>query len=65
MLQMSVNRDYGLDAIHAVALSATDQLHRWLWRTLVAAVLTSGGFRVSRLRGGSLGVLVCRTRSSD
>lgn len=30
MLQMSVNRGYGLDAIHAVALSATDPLHRWL-----------------------------------
>jgi hypothetical protein len=30
MLQTSVNRDYGLDAIHAIALSSTQRLHRWL-----------------------------------
>lgn len=30
MLQMSVNREYGLDVIHAIALSSTERLHRRL-----------------------------------
>lgn len=30
MLQLSVNRDYGIDAANVIALSASDRLHRWL-----------------------------------
>lgn len=30
MLQMSVNRDYGIDVIHTLALSSSDGLQRWL-----------------------------------
>jgi hypothetical protein len=30
MLQMSVNRQYGLDVIHAIALSSAERLHTWL-----------------------------------
>ena len=29
MLQLSVNRDYGVDAIHAIAFSSADRLHQW------------------------------------
>jgi hypothetical protein len=30
MLQMSVNRDFGMDAIHAIGSPATERLHHWL-----------------------------------
>jgi len=53
MLQMSVNRDYGLDAIHAIALSSTDRLHQWLggrWSLLFSHPedFASHGFEADR-----------------
>ena len=53
MLQMSVNRDYGLDAIHAIASSSTERLHRWLsgrWSLLFSHPedFASHGFEADR-----------------
>lgn len=53
MLQMSVNREYGLDVIDAIALSSTERLHRWLggrWSLLFshAEDFASHGFEADR-----------------
>jgi len=53
MLRMSVNRNYGRDAIHAIALSATDRLQHWLsgrWSLLFSHPedFASEGFEADR-----------------
>ena len=53
MLQISVKRDFGLDAIHAIALSSTDRLHQWLggrWSLLFSHPedFASRGFEADR-----------------
>jgi len=53
MLQMSVNRNYGVDAINLIALSATERLHGWLggrWSMLFSHPedFASHGFEADR-----------------